>query len=132
MASPAMLRGVFGRSFKGWHIPDEVLQEIFRFGFHLWMARPLDVVVEVEVMFTHYAFSTRRAVTDNQLSEQARRLVDFERYWEDIFKMPHVEVLPRALARPAVWDGLVWWAPPYRGCEEQWVLPGLPPEYQWI
>jgi hypothetical protein len=80
MASPAMLRGVFGRSFKGWHIPDEVLEEIFKFGFHLWLAVPCYVLEDGDEVNFEGLWTTRVAVYPTFLTQDARRLVEYGKY----------------------------------------------------
>ena len=81
MASPAMLRGVLGRSFKGWHIPEEILEELFKFGFHLWLAVPCDTgcLVEEEDIYREVR-TTRMCVPHRRLTVEAERLVEFEEY----------------------------------------------------
>ena len=48
MASPAGLQLYFGR-----RVPDEVLQRIFEFGFHIWLAKPHDVATEMGEVVEH-------------------------------------------------------------------------------
>ena len=105
MASPAMLRGVFGRSFKGWHIPDEVFEEIFKFGFHLWLAVPCDVESKFDVGDEGYTVmdirTTRMCVLRQSLTTDAWRSVNYIRYWGTL--KIHMYYVPTP-ARPAIFD----------------------------
>ena len=101
-----MLRGVFGRSFKGWHIPDEVLEEIFKFGFHLWLAIPCDVESKFENEDEEGSAlmdirTTRMCVLHQSLTTDAWRSVNYIRYWGTLKVQMYYMPTP---ARPAIFD----------------------------
>ena len=74
MASPESLCAVFGR-----RLPKDVADIIFGYGFHLWLARPHDVAVQLDMDYgTHAALGTMRLVAKDALSERARDLVKFD------------------------------------------------------
>ena len=103
MASHDGLRLYFGK-----YATDEVLKHIFAYGFHLWLARPVQVVTQFQLDYgMHPAYSTRRAVLSDQLSNEAQEVVQFECYQEQIFDDPRVEIFPMYFARPMVWSGVV-------------------------
>ena len=129
MASPQVLQVLFCR-----RLPGAVDALIFEMGFHLWLAQPMDVVTQFELEHgPHMAHSTRRLVCREQLSDGARRLVNFESYRDDIlYQEPGVEIFCNGLARPVVWSGETLWMRAYRGHSEYWVLPDLPqPDEDW-
>ena len=74
MASPDGLRLFFGN-----RLPSDALDNIFAYGFHLWMAKPVDVICDVEEFGND--LHTVRAVLAEDLSERARKVVDFDRYF---------------------------------------------------
>ena len=73
MASPDGLRLFFGN-----RLPSDVLDNIFAYGFHLWLAKPVDIICDVECLGND--LHTDRAVLAEDLSERARKVVDFDRY----------------------------------------------------
>ena len=78
MASPESLCAVFGR-----RLPKDVADIIFEYGFHLWLSRPHDVAVQLDMDYgTHAALGTMRLVAKGALSERARDLVKFDKYCE--------------------------------------------------
>jgi hypothetical protein len=73
MASPEGLRLYFGR-----RMPPEVRDIVFAYGFHLWLAKPLDVVERLELDgFEAFGYTTVAGVPRWALSDRARRVVDF-------------------------------------------------------
>jgi hypothetical protein len=74
MASPDGLRLFFGN-----RLPNDVLDNIFAYGFHLWLAKPVDIICDVECLGND--LHTDRAVLAEDLSERARKVVDFDRYF---------------------------------------------------
>ena len=78
MASPDGLRLYFGN-----RLPLGVLDIIFQYGFHLWLAKPVDVIYTVHLPCPDH-IQTTRAVLAESLSERTRRLVQFDRYFSDI------------------------------------------------
>jgi hypothetical protein len=118
------------RLYLGKYAPDEVLKHIFSYGFHLWLARPVEVVANFQLDYgMHNAFSTRRAVLREQLSDEAREMVQYESYWDSIFDEPYVEFFPMHLARPMVWSEVTLWIRYDYDCDEQWLVPNLPHYY---
>ena len=111
MASPAMLRGVFGNFHKGGFIPDEVLQLIFELGFHLWLKRPWEIEMEFWVprdLGTHkelyLGVTYRQLVVGEQLSRSALRVLTDE-YLKDALGEHVAARNPRCRpARPRVLD----------------------------
>jgi hypothetical protein len=126
MASPDGLCLVFGR-----RLPKDVADIIFGYGFHLWLARSHDVVVQLDMEYgTHAAWGTMRVVAKGDLSERARELVKFDDYCDRIQRLPNAEVFILDLARPRVWPrGVLVWMYPYWGSKELWPVPGLPSHY---
>ena len=77
MASPDGLRLYLGR-----RLPQEVLEHIFCYGFHLWMKEPVEVteVLERGRGWARAETMVWWLVLMDRLSDSARRLVDFDRY----------------------------------------------------
>jgi hypothetical protein len=96
------------RLYLGKYAPDEVLKHIFAYGFHLWLGEPLEVWTDIYIRATqrHYrGYSTRRYVTERQLTREAFELVDHDAYTDWVFS----GVRPLDEARPNVfWDPYVW------------------------
>ena len=77
MASPDGLR-----LFLGNRLPGEVLDNIFSFGFHLWLAKPVDIVYDVNCLGND--IETTTAVLKHSLSKRTCRVVKYEGYFGGI------------------------------------------------
>ena len=121
MASPDGLR-----LYLGSRLPPEVLENIFGYGFHLWLAKPVDFVANSDYDgIPVRVYTTRNMVPERWLSERACKLVDYDRYDMDLFKDMHLEFFQMGCAKPRVWSGLFQWTPT---CTEEWLaIPDFPP-----
>ena len=92
MASPDGLRLCLGR-----HAPSDVLDLVFQYGFHLWLARPLNVTTRIITPGggEWTSWGSRRVVSASQLRAGTCILVDHNRCWRGIF-FPNIDPpLPR-------------------------------------
>ena len=105
MASPDGLRLCLGR-----HAPSDVLDLVFQYGFHLWLARPVTMLA-----FTAYEGdtvqyeTTRYCVLYEQLSDSARRTADYNAYWHSQnFIVGCLRFEPGPPTRPYRWSWDPW------------------------
>jgi hypothetical protein len=112
------------RLYLGKYAPDEVLKHIFSYGFHLWLARPMEVKIDMRMYgYCYRGYSTRRYVTERQLTREAFELVDHDAYTNWVFS--GVELLDEA--RPTVlWDPCAW---VYAHGDEFWMVPARRGDY---
>ena len=130
MASPDGLR-----LFLGNRLPGEVLDNIFSFGFHLWLAKPVDIVYDVNCLGND--IETTTAVLKHSLSKRACRVVNYEGYFGGI-------QLSESARRGMVFDGpvitnavIIEYARPRVFFNESWTVNGdgngnWKPEPPWM
>lgn len=99
MASPAGLQLFLGR-----RLPDEVLQRIFEFGLHLWLAKPYDVwtrwerqqvlhLVRVEDVRPDVSFTVIYYQWDEELDVERRveKRLAWPQYYKEEYLLQHPE-----------------------------------------
>ena len=124
MASPESLRLYFGN-----RLPPDVLDIIFQYGFHLWLAKPVEAwkVVERDYADTYrpspwYRDTFRTIiwlVVEYSLSRAARRLVNYEDYVRRTRGDLSTNFFA-GIARPGVWGPNR--APRYIRDGDEWYL----------
>lgn len=122
MASPDGLRLYFGD-----RLPPELRELIFEYGFHLWLARPVDCMAEALLeRWQCIAYTTRHMVLGPMLSVRAFALVDYVRYARGFFE--DETWYPAQLAKPRVWPAPFMWLPTATKTGTEWVaIPDIPP-----
>ena len=122
MASPDGLRLYFGN-----RLPPDVADLIFAYGFHLWLAKPVDFVANSDYDGVPVrVYTTRNMALERSLSERACKLVNYDRYEWAFFKSNQYEFFQMGYARPWVWHGLFEWMPMDRRQEEWLAIPDFP------
>ena len=120
MASPDGLRLYFGN-----RLPPDVADLIFAYGFHLWLAKPVDFVAnsDYEGVPVH-VYTTRNMALERSLSERACKLVNYARYEWKFFEYKYLEFFQMGYAKPRVWSGIFRWTPTD---QEEWLaIPDFP------
>jgi hypothetical protein len=102
------------RLYLGKYAPDEVLKHIFAYGFHLWLARPVDMWEDYFAPAPIPCEATRPLVLSYMLSESARQMVGYREHYLPAFALEYVT----GMARPRVFENFEWCPPGdnrYRG-----------------
>ena len=104
MASPQGLRLFFAGS-----LPGDVLDNIFAYGFHLWLAKPVDFIERIgyEEGRDLTGYTTKLFVMEYSLSTQAARVVEYDMYAYHIVD----PMFPIDYARPRTWRAPFEWEP---------------------
>ena len=105
MASPDGLRLCLGC-----HAPSDVLDLVFQYGFHLWLARPVDMLALHCYNYNYVVYETTRyCVLYEQLSDSARRTANYDAYWDSLrFIVGCLTFEPGPPSRPYCWSRYNW------------------------
>ena len=104
MASPQGLRLFFAS-----RMPGDVLDNIFAYGFHIWLAKPVDFIERLDLDEGRelVGYTTKLFVMEYSPSERAARMVRYDWYQARIID----PIYPIDYAQPRVWQAPFVWEP---------------------